>query len=200
MIKRYLNPFLRTEATEHETAGGGAAGGAAAAAAKESSAEAKASVEEKPPGAATQEKREPTLVEKAWASIQGKGELLAQVNDLTAQLATATAATATAQAEVTRLNGELATAQAKIGTLEAERAEVDKALSGAKAERKTVDEAAARQLAQQGFDQTKLPAAEAEGGDTVESLTAKMNALPGNDPKRFALAAKINELIDGEAA
>ena len=127
------------------------------------------------------------------ATMKDKGGLLAQVNDLTGQLATATA-------EVTRLATELATAKSDLATVRGELAAVDTALGNARGEMKTAEALAVDIAASQGVPPAALPAAVVNGSvETLASLQEKM-ATTTDAKERFRIQEKIEALEEKAAA
>ena len=200
MIATRFNRFLREEAAELATGGGPAALPAAAAPAPALvvlpdpvAAEQAAAAPAAPVLAAAEPPREPTLLEKAYASFQGKAHLVAEANAAQAQLADSQRLIATLQGEKAALAAERDGLKGELEALRAERAEISALLDTAKATSAAAEDRAADIVAAVGFPAAALPAAEAEMEDTLETLTAKLQAT--TDPKdRWAISRKISAL------
>ena len=139
------------------------------------------------------EVREPSLLEKARAAFQSKAAILAEANDAQAQLADAQRLITGLQTDKAGLAAQVDVLTAELATLRTERVEIGKLLDSAKAEKASAEEKAADIVAAVGFPAADLPGAEQEMEDTVESLNAKLSAT--TDPKaRWAISRQISAL------
>ena len=181
MLHDPSNRFLRDEAAELATGGG-------AAAALALLPDPVAAVDP-----AAEVPREPTLLEKARAAFQSKAAILAESHDAQGQLAEAQRLIHGLQTEKAGLAAQVDVLTGELATLRTEQAEISALLDSAKAASATAEERAVDIVAAVGFPAAQLPAAEMEMEDTVESLTAKMEAAT-DATARWTLSRKISAM------
>ncbi len=157
-------------------------------------AESPAALETAPAAAVpVEEPRELSILERATAAFQSKSSLLARATAAEGDLAQARESIASQAVEIAALQVKNAALLADRDQAHADLAQIRKLLDAAEADAATAEERALDIVATTGLRAADLPAASADIQETVESLTAKMNAA--TDPKvRWDLARQISAL------
>jgi hypothetical protein len=158
-------------------------------------AESPAALETAPAAAAPVEEqpRELSILERATAAFQSKGALLTRATAAETALAEARESIATQAAEIAGLQAKNAQLLADRDQARTELAQIGKLLDQAKADAATAEVRALDIVATTGLRAADLPAAQADVQETVESLTAKMNAT-SDSKKRWDLSRQISAL------
>jgi large subunit ribosomal protein L7/L12 len=137
--------------------------------------------------------RELSILERATAAFQSKSGLLTRATAAETALAEARESIATQATEIAGLQAKNAQLLADRDQAVTELAQIGKLLDQAKADAATAEVRALDIVATTGLRAADLPAAQTDVQETVDSLTAKMNAT--SDPKkRWDLSRQISAL------